>query len=288
MNRLHKKCAIASAGLHALLVLILFIGPGFLSSKEKAPDMPLLDFVPVETVDALMSGGGNPNAQPPPAQPNVQPQPVPAAPPPRPPEPTPQPREPEVRKPAPEPEPEPTKPQPAALEPTPAPKKKPQLTLKPVVRKGGESKAVRESAAREAREYSEYRKKLASAIGSTATGIPGSISSSTTIEFKGPGGGGIPYANWLQAVKSAYTHAWELPEGVTDDDATVATTVTIGRDGNVISARITRRSGNSAVDESVRATLDRVTYAAKLPRDAKEDRRTVTINFNVRAKRLAG
>jgi TonB family protein len=68
----------------------------------------------------------------------------------------------------------------------------------------------------------------------------------------------------------------------------VATTVTIGRDGNVISARITRRSGNSAVDESVRATLDRVTYAAKLPRDAKEDRRTVTINFNVRAKRLAG
>ena len=39
MNRLQKKCFIASAGMHLLLVLILIIGPAFLSSKSKIEDI---------------------------------------------------------------------------------------------------------------------------------------------------------------------------------------------------------------------------------------------------------
>ena len=40
--------------------------------------MPVLDFVPLKTVDALISGGGNPKAKPPPA-PLEKPQPLPPA-----------------------------------------------------------------------------------------------------------------------------------------------------------------------------------------------------------------
>ena len=70
----------ASTGLHLLLLLILLIGPAFMASQEPSRTiMPVLDFVPLETVDSLVSGGGNPNAKPPPA-PLEKPQPAPPAP----------------------------------------------------------------------------------------------------------------------------------------------------------------------------------------------------------------
>src|SRR5438309_1690763 len=88
MNRLHKKCVIASTGFHLLLALILVVGPAFLSSKEKAEDLQIIDFVPSKLIDANMSGGGNPNAKPPPAAPPVAtvtpPVPKPTPPPPEP------------------------------------------------------------------------------------------------------------------------------------------------------------------------------------------------------------
>src|SRR5437868_14114754 len=69
MNRLQKKCFIASAGMHLLLLLILLIGPAFLSSKNKIEEMPTIDFIPTKLIDAAFSGGGNPNSRPPPAPP---------------------------------------------------------------------------------------------------------------------------------------------------------------------------------------------------------------------------
>ena len=104
--------------------------------------------------------------------------------------------------------------------------------------------------------------------------------------LKGPGGGGVPYANWIQAVKSVYDRAWILPTGIASDSGFAIATVTIARDGSVVSAEIVRRSGNAAVDDSVRTTLDRVRYAAPLPDDAKEDQRTISIKFDVNAKLL--
>jgi TonB family protein len=98
----------------------------------------------------------------------------------------------------------------------------------------------------------------------------------------------VPYANFLQAVQSVYERAWIVPDGVTDNDATAVVSVTIARDGTVVLARIQRSSGNHLVDRSVQAALDRVKFAAPLPDDAKDKERTVTINFNVRAKRGLG
>src|SRR5437868_7090532 len=62
MNRLQKKCFVASTGVHLLLVLILFVGPAFLSAPKKAENLQDLNFIPTVTVDALMSGGGTPRA----------------------------------------------------------------------------------------------------------------------------------------------------------------------------------------------------------------------------------
>ena len=280
MNRLQKKCFIASAGVHLLLALILVIGPAFISTKPKpADDTPVLDFVAVRTVDSLMSGGGNPNAKPP-APPAPQPPPVAQ-------------QQPEKQR-----EPDPPKdlakeikPQKTEEESFELSKKKIEISTKLIARNHDDpdAKAKAEAKARaEQKAWADARRRLASQVGKAADQLNSALSGGTTIELKGPGGGGVPYANFLQAVKTAYANAWVVPDGVTDDQATTVASVTIARDGTVVSSHITRRSGDAAVDQSVQATLDRVTYAAPLPDDAKESQRTVTINFNVRAKRLLG
>jgi TonB family protein len=175
--------------------------------------------------------------------------------------------------------------EPESLEPAAKSKRKPQVNTTVVKRStvsGAKDSRARDQARDQAREMAEARR----AIGQAVSGIEGGLSGSTSIELKGPGGGGLPYANWLQAVKSVYDRAWVLPEGVTDDSASTTVSVTIARDGRVISATIARFSGNATVDHSVQLTLDRVRFAAPLPDDAKEEQRTVTINFNVKAKLL--
>ena len=285
MNRLERKCLIVSACLHSLLALILIVGPAFVGpSRTPLDNLPILDFVPQKTVDALISGGGDPKAQPPSAAPPQRP-PTPTPPPPAPPA--------AAEKPVDLPK-DPLKPDNSeeSLEVSAPKKKKIEISTTKIVRPRdtrSEAKARADAKAREqARAWDAQRKMAAARIGDVAEHIGSDMSGSTTVTLKGPGGGGVPYANFLQAVKSVYARAWVVPDGVTDDSATTVTSVTIGRDGRVITASITRRSTSPAVDQSVQATLDRVRYAAPLPDDAKEDQRTVTINFNVRAKRLAG
>ncbi|HWX19748.1 MAG TPA: cell envelope integrity protein TolA [Candidatus Binatia bacterium] len=277
---MQKKCLIVSAGLHSLLVVILFIGPAFLAPKNKPDNLPLLEFIPLMTTDAMASGGGTQNAHSAP--------PAPPSPPPAPPEtkhdaPT-------VREPNP-PVVKETKPEADSLEPS---NKKPkvEISTKVVTRSRdtakADAKAKAEKEAREAAQDRAARQRIANEVERAAANIGNGIAGGTSIKLEGPGGGGVPYANFLQAVKSVYTRAWIVPDGIADDDVTVTASVTIARDGTVVTGHITRSSGNSAVDASVRATLDRVTFAAPLPPNAKEDQRTVTINFNVKAKRLLG
>ena len=288
MNRLQKKCFVASAGIHLLLALVLFIGPAFIPSRPKPEDLPTLDFVPVKTVDELISGGGNPKAKPVVALPAPQPQPA-VAPPPQP--------QPEPVKPRPEPEP------PKEVAPTPredslepAKERQPkriEISTNLVTRKRDDStdnKQAREEAqARaQAKAAADARRRVARQIGRLADHIDSELSGGTTIELKGPGGGGVPYANWMAAIKSAYENAWLLPDGVADDEARTTASVTIARDGTVLSHEVTHLSGDSVVDRSVQATLDRVRNVPPLPDTAKEDHRTVVIGFSVKAKRGLG
>jgi protein TonB len=277
-QRLQRKCFIAATGTHLLLLVILFVGPAFLSSSDPLANRRPLDFVPLKTIDGAMAGGGNPNAQLPAAQPpeeKLQP-------------PAPQP----VKTPTPEPPKEAKTAKPDRT----LPETKAQKTdsaFKPVVRptnktapkKQNTSKTTESEADAQARAQAAWRKEIASA----ARSIRENVSGITTVELTpGPGGGGPSYANFLDAVGAIYDRAWIVPDGVTDDEATATASVTIARDGTVVEARIIRSSGNAKADQSVEATLRRVKFAVPLPESAKEDQRTVTIKFNVKAKRGLG
>jgi TonB family protein len=301
MNRLQKKCVIASAGFHLLLALLLLVGPGFFTRESAVPDEPVLTFIPYQTTDQNISGGGNKNGgSPPPAPtPASKPEPVPT-----PPEPQPEPRaEAPVPKPEPRPEPKPvSKPEPAPVKEVSKPKdddsftekvsnkpkrSKPEINTKLVKRNDSDAQAdARAKAQAEARSAAQARRAAIGKLSNALDRIGESLSGDTSIELKGPGGGGIPYANFLQGVKKVYTDAWIVPDGVKDDSATVSVSVTIGRDGSVLSSHIIRRSGDAAVDQSVQMVLDRVTRTVPLPADSKDKERTVTINFNVKAKLL--
>lgn len=101
MERLQRKCIVASAVMHVLLLSILFLAPAFLPSRPPEDDLPILEFVPMNATDELMSGGGTPNAQPPAVQPRPPAQQPPASPQPTPPPPkveTPPPAEPPAPK----------------------------------------------------------------------------------------------------------------------------------------------------------------------------------------------
>lgn len=264
MNRLQKKCFIVSLGIHLLLPAIFIVGSGFLNRPK--PDLTPVDtFFAVKTIDEALSGGGDNTVKSPPAALVVPPTP-------------PTPPAPVADRTPPPPEPKPVKVDPVPVEPT-SHVHHIQVNTDPVVRNAADVKATRDAA--RAKEAADRRRE-ADAVGHAIAGIRGGVSGSTEIKLQGPGGGGVPYGNFLSQVKRVYWGAWLVPDG--SPDVTVRATVTIARDGTVVSARIVEQSGNAAVDNSVQMTLDRVTFVAPLPEGAKEDQRTVTINFNTETK----
>lgn len=68
MSRLQKKCLIASVGAHVLLAGVLIVGVAFVGRHNEEDDVPpMMTLIPSRLVDALGSGGGNPNVTTPPA-----------------------------------------------------------------------------------------------------------------------------------------------------------------------------------------------------------------------------
>ncbi|MGN6554601.1 MAG: hypothetical protein ACTHLW_12905, partial [Verrucomicrobiota bacterium] len=228
MNRLQKKCFLAATGFHLLLGSLLLIGPGFLSSNDKIIDPPVLTFVPYKTTDLNISGGGDPKGgTPPPAPAPPAPEPKVTPPPAKP--------EPEVERPAPKPEPkevEQSKDDSFSTKVTTKPKRsKPEISTT-LVRRDTSTRSTKTKAAAEA--AANARREAISRIASAVDRIGGDLSGTTSIKLQGPGGGGIPYANFLMGVKKVYSDAWLIPDGIKDDSASVAVSVTIGRDGTVL------------------------------------------------------
>ena len=288
MNRFQKKCFIGSTGAHLLLVVVLFIGPAFLTSRSKVDDLPPLDFVPWKTVDAAVSGGGNPHARPPVAVPTP---PVPA-PPVAPPPPVQAERTP-VREKDPEPPKDPprdvVKTADESFETSKTHKSLPKVSTKIVNAKPDNRKASRPTDSQQQDQAdAQRRRSLANAISGAAHSLRDDVSAATTVDTNyGPGGGGEAYANYAQVVKTIYEREWVLPDTAADD-AITKVKVTIASDGRVISSDIVRASGESSVDKSVQRTLDRVRFIRPFPEGSKDKERTYTINFSLRAKRLLG
>jgi TonB family protein len=288
MSRLQKKCLIAVAGTHLLLVVVLFCS-GFLRPKPKPDDSQVLDVIPANIIDAAFRSTMRSAQPPPPAPPVAQsqpPTPAPTPPPPKPIEPvkTVEPVQP------------PEKIQPDDLKPVERPETKPKETphkievdLKPVIRKttppdNSQAEAEAEAAERAAKKLQQQRLR---AIRVAASAIRNNTASSTTVEMP-PGENSAAYADYASVVKTVYTEAWNLPETSASDDANVKVSVTIASDGEVTDAHIVEKSGDSTVDSSVQKTLDRVRQIEPFPPGSTDKERTYIINFNLKAKRMLG
>jgi TonB family protein len=273
MNRLQKKCVIATAGFHLLLLLILVFGSAFFQPRPKPDDTQLLNVIPANLIDAAFNSGVR-NATPPAPAPVVVPPPQPAPPTPAvqpaPPLPAPKP----VVTPPPTlterlkeiftPEPTPVKPVPAKTEPKPH---QIQVNTQLVARIAPKNSANKPQS-------------NAKAINSALKSLRDNLSSPTEVNL--PGNSTVAYANYGNVVTSVYHQKWITlePTGMEKDNAVVVFKVTIASDGTVISARIIIPSGDANVDRAVQRMLDNVTIIAPFPEGATEKERTYTINFN--------
>lgn len=290
MNRLQKKCAITSAGLHLLLLAMLVFGPAFLSSSSRPDNIQEITFIPLITTDANVSGGGDPKGSLPPPNPKRDQEVKPPAPP------QPQPDKQPVADKNPPPEPKTQKQEkqiekqnPDSLEPAKNQKHKIDFEdAKIVVRTNNSRELARQRAEAEAKAAADRSRKLAAAFKNAASNLSENFSGSTEVKLLGPGGGGVPYGNWLSAVRKIYMDALVAPDNVRDDPTPVKAEVTVARDGSVLSYRITSFSNSQELNLAVTETLKRVTNLVPLPEGAKEDRRTVTINFTPALKQTLG
>ena len=299
MNRTDKKCLIATTGFHLLLIVILFVGPGFFASKPKPDDMLLLDVIPANLIDAQLKSGVL-NAQPAPPMPTPpMPQPpVPQPPQPKPPAPTPEPPQPvvkpePVKPPDPEPPPPPERLKPDELTPVEKPKKPPKHEIKvdltqKIVRRNPPKPVdtSAEDAAREEAKADKAAKAKARAFARSLQSIKSNATTATVVDM--PGTSSAAYASYKDALASLYYDAWNPPDDIANDDAITKVSITIARDGTVISAHIVGASGDARMDASVRKAIDRVASVPPLPEGSKENQRTVILNFNLKAKRMIG
>jgi TonB family protein len=271
--------------MHVLLPVILVLGSA-LSPRTKQQETQVLEFIPVMPTDDKVSGGGEPNART--AQAELNRPITPPVPMPRPANPP----APKITDRADDPDP-PKDADEAPVEVADSHReskhKLPNVPTTPIVRRTANKPKTTPTKPRQeddaaAKEAQKARQLAASMLGNAANSLRDGATA-TEVKLLGPGGGGIPYANFLDTVRTVYTREWMLPDDIEDDEATTLVSVTINKQGNVVRKSISRKSGNPAVDSSVQRTLDRVTYVAPLPASSADDERTVTIGFNVKAKK---
>ncbi len=328
MDRLQKKCFIATSALHGLLVGIVLFGAALMPESANENNVKLFTAYDASKVTDALSSGGEPNVSvpaPPQAKPQSESKPTPPAP-----KPEPKP-EPPVAKPEPKLEPKPEPKPEAKVEPRPEPKvvhevrndmpkfptekiKKHKLDesdLTPVVPKEKHKIKLNKTDLQETVGKSDDREKAARDAARSAAAaaerarhqraarewkeafnnISKNLSSQTPLVeglTPGIGGGGEASVNYRDLIASKYYNAWSPPAFLDEETPVVVARVTISRDGNVVSARIIKPSGNSAMDKSISNVLDLVTFFEPFPEGAKEEQRTYTIQFNLQAKRQIG
>ena len=314
MNRIQKKCLVASTLMHGLLLLVMVVGTAFLNSNQKPVESPHIITLRNFTVTDGQTRGESPAA-------------VAAAPAPVSEKPTPAPAEPVQSKPAPrEREPEPPKPvvEPPKTKPVerketvseipvqkplkrtlPKPEPVPKTTAKsstkpvpvkreidlgkPVMRNPKEKQAAAEASAQAAEKAEQQRANAqrVAAINGSLKNLGNNLSTSTTVEMP-EGLGGAAEINYRDLVLKKYDDAWNAPGDVDDDEANTKARVVIARSGNVISADIIQNSRNPKLDKSVRRALDSLRFIHPFPAGSPDSQRTYIINFNLKAKRGTG
>lgn len=319
-DRLKRKCIAGSSLLHGLLLCAFLFGSAFFKPKTTPPlPPPVLVMVNLPVSDKPSTGGGSPEPQPvaPVVQPQPQPQPTPLPPPP---DPVKIPDPPKVAKVKPPPDPAPEKPADKPILPVvkegkiaikdPEKKRieKPkthevQVDLDKLVDTGAARREAAKKQAAEERKQEEadrkayqdrlsaLRQEFHSASSSVADNVRNSGASGAVVigDLPGPGGSsGAAFANYRDAIYSRYFIAWTAPDDVMSSDSTVSAKIVVARDGSIISAIITNRSHNKALDESVAKALRKVDHLPAFPADTSDTERSFEIIFDLQAKKSNG
>jgi len=169
-------------------------------------------------------------------------------------------------------------------------KKQPRVDLTKVVPRPNRTTAKKNSEAEanaRAAAADKAAKQLAATVNDARARLRAGFASGTVVDVGGPGG--EAYADYKEFVRAIYDEAWMVSDQLTDENATAEVTVVIARNGEVISAQISRRSANPVLDKSVQRALDKVTSIGhSFPEGAKESRRSFIIEFNLKTERAFG
>ena len=273
MSRLLKKCFFLSVGLHVLLVAVLILGAAFLVTQpEKLP--PVLSMIDPNVLDDLLSPSTPPQSKPNINQPSATRHPE--VTPPRPPvKPVIQPPKPRPN--PPKPRPNPPKPRPTNPNPTkPKPKntaKKPSDIKVNIGHPKNHTNKTRPNPPRPVKPAINAK--------DVNSALKGLNNLSAKIKVQVSGSNRAAFATYAQHVVAVYRRAWQplIPKNLAR--ARIAeVSVTISRDGRVITARIIRRTGDAALDKSVQRALDKVRSVGKsFPSGSRDAKRTFILDF---------
>jgi len=199
-----------------------------------------------------------------------------------------------------EPDPPPTKSTSAKPAPT---KEAPKSTIKLADMKRLVSRKAEEDERAKQRAEAEERAEAAAAakaaqlahqqrvakMNSILGGIQGGLSAPVNINIDaGAGPNAAAFLEYGQMMVQVYERSWLLPGTLNNSTAVVGVTVTVARSGRVLNWEVRRPSGNSAIDKSVRETLQKVIQFEPFPASFREAQRTFNIDFNLKAKRSSG
>ena len=242
MGRLKRSCVVGSVVFHALILAMLVLGPMLLAKREEKARV--IDLIPSEVIDKLLS----------PAAP-AAPSPAPAPP---------EPKKPEPKKAQPKPK---LKPKPLTQKPkkiTPKPKPKIKVNLNSNIRKpDAQKKESQKEAAKQQTALNKLQTKLS---GHTSVNVP--LGKYTSAKYE-------------SLIRRKYMDATIHP-GAISGDPVVRVRLVIARNGTILSARVTNKSGVASWDRSVQKALDRVKFIKPFPESMKGSQQTFNLNFNSR------
>jgi len=242
MGRLKRSCVVGSVVFHALILAMLVLGPMLLAKREEKARV--IDLIPSEVIDKLLSAAA-------PAAPSPAPAP-------------PEPKKPEPKKAQPKPK---LKPKPLTQKPkkiTPKPKPKIKVNLNSNIRKpDAQKKESQKDAAKQQTALNKLQTKLS---GRTSVNVPL---------------GRYASAKYESLIRRKYMDATIHP-GAISGDPVVRVRLVIARNGTILSARVTNKSGVASWDRSVQKALDRVKFIKPFPESMKGSQQTFNLNFNSR------
>jgi TonB family protein len=292
MSRFERKCFVASATFHGLLLVVFVFGSAFLSNDKLTRDMgPVVTLENINVTDGQTKGGGNPNAAQSPAPP----------PPARPEPPPPEPVKAEPRRESPKVEPV-KEPPVKVVKPKDTPKEtttpvKSSLTQKVIKRNDeafiAEQRALAEKAAKEAdrkrREenarLNAERQRVANDVNNALSNTRSGLGKSSVVDTPGPGG--AAFVNYGSLVGEIYKRAVYASQPQSDDNAEAVIKIVVARDGSIRSSQWVRRTGSSVLDKAVDRAMNSVRSLPQFPPEARDSERTFNITIAFDPKRAS-